>query len=161
VAGTWLNGTITANQCGAICTPGTPRPCSGTTPQTCNGTGDGWNNGAITMGQCGALCTPGTAGPCAGIKPQTCNSAGNGYNQGTPTVGQCGVQCWPPAYYSCTRSQGPPPYNIQSAIAHTCSPSGTLSNSECVLCFQCGEIDCGGDCDASQSTGCSVFSSPC
>lgn len=44
-AGAWVDGTVVAGQCGAVCSPGSSLPrCSGSTPQTCAPTGQ-WQDG--------------------------------------------------------------------------------------------------------------------
>jgi formylglycine-generating enzyme required for sulfatase activity len=79
-AGTWVNGSVTAGQCGALCTP-TMTQCMGAIPQTCDAIG-GWQNHAVTAGQCGAVCNP-TATTCSGNSVKPCGADGQ---WGTPVA---------------------------------------------------------------------------
>ena len=64
-AGQWVDGSVSAGTCGAVCTPGaSPAQCIGTTPQTCGDNGQ-WQNGGTcpyvcSGGACAGECVPGT-----------------------------------------------------------------------------------------------------
>jgi hypothetical protein len=77
-SGVWVNGSVTAGQCGAVCTPGATQ-CSGTTPQTCSSSGT-WVNGTGTCAcsgttVCGNCATwgfeTGVAAPWAAMSDPT------------------------------------------------------------------------------------------
>ncbi len=63
-AGHWVGGSVTAGQCGAVCTPGSsPAQCGGNAPETCDSTGH-WENAAVCPhacleGACTGICVPG------------------------------------------------------------------------------------------------------
>jgi serine/threonine protein kinase len=93
--GHWVNGTVTADRCGAACTPGSSAPqCNGETPQTCGSAGQ-WENGtpcpyACNQGGCVGVCVPGKA-QCSGVKIQTCGADGE-WESPTPCPGSRSCQ---------------------------------------------------------------------
>lgn len=163
--GQWNVGTVTANQCGAVCNPGASQ-CNGATPQTCSSVGQ-WVSGAITAKVCGAACTPGTSpAQCSGLTPQTCGADGKWQNGATcPFVcsaGACTGACSPGDTQCCNENTGVcgggADSNAYNVIAQTCNSAGQWSTAQCGHVCSGNLAACSTNCGAVAT--CAVVISP-